>query len=381
MKQLRSSVLAVLLLALATPALPRPEGATLKLGCCLTLSGPDAGIGLAVREGIQLGVEEANKAGGVSLGAIGTYRINVVMRNDGGNAESARNQVTDLVSNQGVHVVLGEVFSAMSLAGGPICQQAQIPMVTPASTDPQVTKVGNYVFRVCYMDSFQGDVMAHFAREKLKAKTAAIFTDDSGYSRGLGKYFAATFKKLGGEVVAEESYTQTQFDFKPQLLEIRQKSPDVFFVPGLASQAAQIAQQARDTGITSTLLGGDGFDSPKLREMGREAVEGAYFCVHFHPASPGAEAALFTNKFEARYHKAPTGMAALGYDAVRLVLDAVHRAGSLKGPAIREALAATRNFAGVTGDITINADRNAEKPAAIVEVTSTGLKLVQQLKP
>jgi branched-chain amino acid transport system substrate-binding protein len=224
--------------------------------------------------------------------------------------------------------------------------------------------------------------MAKFARNTLKAKTAAIFTDNgSDYAVGLGKYFGETFKKLGGEIVSEQSYGQNDIDFKAQLTGFKDKNPDVLFVPGYYTQVGQIAQQAKDLGLTSIVLGGDGWDSPKLAEIGGDAIVGAYFSNHYHAKETRPEVQKFVDAYKKEYGVIPNGLSALGYDAAKLTFDAITRAKSLSGSDVRDAITASKEFPGVTGKITINKERNADKSAVVLQVTKDGFEPQEVVAP
>jgi branched-chain amino acid transport system substrate-binding protein len=348
----------------------------IRLGEYGSLTGSEATFGTDTRDGVNLAVKEANAAGGVEVGGK-KLKVRVIVYDDQGKSEEVQATVTKLITKDNVHAVLGEVASTLSLAAAPICQKAKIPMISPSSTNPKVTQIGDYIFRACFIDPFQGTYMAKFARNFLKAKTAGIFIDNgSDYAVGLGKYFGEEFRKLGGEVVLELAYGKMDIDFKAQLTGFKDKSPDVLFVPGYYTQVGQIAQQAKDLGLTSPLLGGDGWDSPKLVEIGGAAIEGAYFCNHYHAKEKRPEVGKFVEGYQKEYNVVPNGLSALGYDAARITLDAIKRANSLKGEAIKEALAATKDFPGVTGKITINKERNPDKAGVVLQVSKDGFEPV-----
>jgi branched-chain amino acid transport system substrate-binding protein len=281
-----------------------------------------------------------------------------------------------------VVALLGEVSSSRSLAAAPIAQAAQIPMVSPSSTNPRVTQVGDYIFRVCFTDPFQGAVMAKFASDTLKLKKVAILVDvRNDYSVGLQTFFRQHFKSGGGEIVAEQSYSEGDSDFHAQLTQIKAANPEAIYVPGYYTEVGTIARQARELGITVPLLGGDGWDSPKLWEIGGEALNGCYLSNHYSTDDPSPVVQKFVTEYRKRYNALPDALAALGYDAAKILVDAISRAGSTDGAKMRDALAATKDFQGVTGSITINADRNAVKPAVILKVENGKFTLVETIKP
>jgi len=338
------------------------------------LTGPTATFGTSTREGVDLAVDEINQS--PPLGRA----LEIRAEDDQGKSEQAVSVVTKLVDQDRVVAVLGEVASSNSLAAAPVCQRATVPMISPASTNPQVTEVGDYIFRICFIDPFQGSVMAKFAANTLKAKTAAILWDaKSDYSKGLRDFFKQTFP---GKVVVEPSYSAGDTDFNAQLNAIKEAKPDVIFVPGYYNEVGTIARQARDQGITVPLIGGDGWDSPKLFESAGKALEGCYFSNHYSPESTDPRVQDFIAAFKKKYNgKVPDAMAALGYDVAKILADSIQRAGSTEGPKLRDAIAQTKDYAGVTGSITLDANRNATKPAVVLQITGDRFKYVETVEP
>jgi branched-chain amino acid transport system substrate-binding protein len=276
------------------------------------------------------------------------------------------------------------VASGLSLAGAPVCQENGIPMVSPSSTNPKVTKVGDMIFRVCFIDPFQGWVCAKFAREhpNLKASKAAILYDQSAaYGVGLQDEFDKAFTKLGGQIVAKETYTAGDQDFSAQLTAIRGSQPDVVFVPGYYTDVGNIAIQARKLGIEVPLLGGDGWDSSKLGEIAGKSINGCFYSNHYSHQDPSPRVQDFIKKYEAKFGSTPDGLAALGYDAARILADAIGRANSLKGADIAAQLAQTKDFDGVTGKISIDENRNAVKPAVMLEMKDGVPTYVSTIEP
>jgi branched-chain amino acid transport system substrate-binding protein len=350
---------------------------TILIGEYVSLSGSTATFGRSTDNAARIALDEANAAGGI-LGK----KVALKVEDDQGKPEVAVNCVLKLIQRDKVVAVLGEVVSARSLAAAPICQQNKIPMLSPSSTNIDVTKKGDYIFRACFVDSFQGAVMAKFAANSLKAKTAAIFTDrKSDYSVGLTEFFKKTFTELGGQVVIEESYQADDREFKPQLTNIREKKTDIIYVPGYYTENALIAKQARELGMKQPLMGGDGWDSENTLTIGGLAVEPCYFSNHYSPEDPRPEVQAFVRKYQERYQTTPDALAVLGYDAMGILLDAIRRAGSTDPKAIRDALAATRDFKGVSGKITIDAERNARKDAVVLKVENGKFKFVQLMSP
>lgn len=348
----------------------------IRVGYYGDLTGSTATFGTSTREGIELALDEINSD--PPLGR----RLELLVEDDQGKSEQAATVVTKLITHDKVAAVLGEVASSNSLAAAPKCQEAQTPMITPASTNPDVTAVGDYIFRVCFIDPFQGLVMAKFARGTLKAGTAAVFTDTkSDYSKGLARFFKESFTSQGGRIVAELSYSQGDSDFNAQLNSIKQSNPDVVFIPGYYTEVGTIARQARDIGIRAPLIGGDGWDSPKLLEGAGSALEGSYFSNHYSNENQDENVQNFIEKYRSKFNKDPDAMAALGYDAARVLADAIRRAGSSDGPALRDAIASTKDFPGATGKTTINAERNADKPAVVLQVRGKEFKYVETVTP
>ncbi len=328
------------------------------------LTGRTSNFGVSTRNGVLMAADEINKAGGIN-----GRQITILSEDDEGRPEKAATVVTKLIDQDRVIALLGEVASGNSLAAAPKAQAAHVPMISPSSTNPAVTQVGDYIFRVCFIDPFQGEVMAKFAANTLKAKTAAIMLDfNSPYSRGLTEFFEKSFTKLGGQVVSKQSYTQGDRDYKGQLTSIRSLNPDVIYVPGYYGEVGVIAKQAKQLGIQKPLLGGDGWDAPQLWELGGESLNGSFMSNHYSVEDPSPAIQKFVADFKTRYNIVPDALAALGYDSMRVLADALRRAGTSEGTKLRDAVAATRDFAGVTGVITINSERNAVKPAVVLKL-------------
>jgi branched-chain amino acid transport system substrate-binding protein len=312
----------------------------------------------------MMAVDEANAAGGV-LGK----KIRVQLEDDGSKPDQAATAVTKLINSDNVLAIIGEVSSSRSLAAAPICQAAGVPMMSPASTNPAVTQKGDYIFRACYIDPVQGPVIARLGKQDLKANTAAILKDiKNAYSVGLAEEISKEFQKGGGEIVAEESFGEGDKDFRAQLTKIKNTRPDVVFVPAYYSEVGLIARQMRSLGMKQPILGGDGIESPKLIQIGGAAVNNTMFTTHFSSESTDPLARKFVTGYRQRYGVTPDGLTAVGYDAARLTIDAIKRAGSTDRAKIRDAMAATKDFPGVSGKITLNAERNAVKPLAVMKV-------------
>ncbi len=339
-------------------------GDTIKVGVYGDLTGQTSSFGQSTKNGIQLAVDEINAAGGVN-----GKKIALVIEDDQGRPEQAKTVVSKLVNQDKVVALLGEVASTNSLAAAPVAQEARIPMITPSSTNPKVTEVGDYISRVCFIDPFQGSVMARFAANSLGKKTAAIIGDvNSDYSKGLSEVFKQEFTKLGGRIVAESSYTQNDADYKGQLTNIRNSNPEVIYIPGYYGQVAIIAKQARELGMNMPLLGGDGWDSPELWKLGGAALKNAYISNHYSAENPAPEIQNFVKAYQAKFNVAPDSLAALAYDSAKVLADAIKRAGGTDSAKLRDAIAQTKNFAGVTGLISLDDKRNAVKPAVVLEL-------------
>ncbi|HBC47363.1 MAG TPA: ethanolamine utilization protein EutJ [candidate division Zixibacteria bacterium] len=342
-----------------------------------SLTGTTATFGQSTHHGLQLAVQETNNAGGV-LGK----QIKLVTEDDQSKPEEAATAVTKLITRDNVKAVLGEVASSRSLAAAPICQDNKIPMVSPASTNPEVTRKGDYIFRVCYIDPFQGEVLAKFAFNSLGLKKVAILKDvKNDYSIGLAQYFEETFKSLGGVIVASQAYSEGDSDFKAQLTALRAAGPEAVFVPGYYTEAALIIKQGRELNMTIPFFGGDGWDSSKLTEIGGDALNGSYYSTHYAADDTSAIVQNFNSKYQAQFHEVPDAMGALGYDAAKLLFDAIGRAGTTDGPAVRDALAATKDFMGVTGKITIDPERNARKSVVIIEIRDSKPHYKETIEP
>jgi branched-chain amino acid transport system substrate-binding protein len=348
-----------------------PAGDTIKVGVYGDLTGQTSSFGQSTRNGVQLAVDEINAGGGVN-----GKKIELVVEDDQGRPEQAKTVVQKLISQDKVQAVLGEVASTNSLAAAPVAQEAKIPMITPSSTNPKVTQVGDYISRVCFIDPFQGSVMAKFASNTLKAKSAAILGDvNSDYSKGLTQFFEEEFSRLGGKVVSKEAYTQTDPDFKGQLTKIRDLKPDVLYVPGYYGQVGIIAKQARELGMNIPILGGDGWDSPELWKLGGDALKPAYISNHYSAENPAPEIQNFVKAYKAKFNVEPDSLAALAYDAAKVLADAIKRAGGANDSAkLKDAINSTKDFAGVTGKITLDAERNAVKPAVVLELDPSASK-------
>jgi branched-chain amino acid transport system substrate-binding protein len=370
------SVAGLAALLLATGC--KPAGDAIKIGEFASLTGKEATFGISSHEGTLLAIEEINASGGL-LGK----QLQLLTEDDLSKAGEPATVVNKLISRDGVVAILGEVASSRSLEAAPICQQAKIPMISPSSTNPKVTETGDFIFRVCFIDPFQGTVMANFATKTLKAKKVAVFTDvKSDYSKGLAKYFKEGFIAGGGQIITELDFNGGDKDFKAQLTAIKSANPDAVFIPGYYTDVALICIQAKQLGLSVPLFGGDGWESDQLVKIGQDAVEGHYFSTHYAPDVATEQSKNFVAAYQKRFAgKLPDAMAALGYDSALVLADAIKRAGSTDGQKVRDALAATKGFEGATGKTDINAQRDATKAAVILQVKDGKFKYLETVNP
>lgn len=382
MRRLGVFVLAALLaLSLAAcsrqPAQQAQEPAEIVIGQFGSLTGTTATFGISTRNGVQMATDEVNTSGGL-LGK----QVRMVVEDDQGKPEEAQTVVTKLVNKDRVVAVLGEVASSRSLAAAPVCQQNRVPMITPSSTNPKVTQIGEFIFRVCFIDPFQGFVMAKFSAGTLKLKNVAILRDiKNDYSVGLAAVFRENFTRMGGTIVADESYSEGDTDFSAQLTSIKAKNPEGIYVPGYYTEVGLIARQARKLGIAAPLMGGDGWDSPRLWEIGGEALNNCYFSNHYSVDDPSPAIQKFVSEYRQRYKETPDALAALGYDAARILYDSIRKSGSTDGAKLRDAIASVKDFPGVTGKITIDASRNAVKPAVVLRIQDGKFQYQETVTP
>lgn len=336
---------------------------TIKVGHYGSMTGSEATFGQSTDRGIRMAIQEINAKGGVK-----GRKIELITYDTKGDSSEAGKAVTRLITSDKVTAVLGEVASSLSIAGGAVCQQYGVPMISPSSTNARVTVGKDFVFRVCFTDDFQAFALAKFARENLgKTKAAILYDQKQAYSKGLRDEFTKAFKKMGGEIVDDQAYSGGDQDFSAQLSNIRSKNAEVLFVPGYYTDGAAIAIQARKLGMKLPLLGGDGWDSEQLGKIAGDSIVGSYYSNHSAPDQP--DMADFVTKYKAQFGGAtPDALGGLGYDAAMLLVDAMNRAKTLGGKDLRDAIAATSGFPGVTGAITMDKNRNATKSAVIVEL-------------
>jgi branched-chain amino acid transport system substrate-binding protein len=363
--------------ALALPGTRLGAQDAIKIGEFSSLTGKEASFGQFSHNGTQLAIDEINARGGV-LGK----PIQLIYEDDQSKAGQAATVVRKLISSDKVVAILGEVASSRSLEAAPVCQASQIPMITPASTNPDVTEKGDLIFRTCFTDAFQGKLLAEFAAKSLKAKKVAVLIDTkSDYSVGLANNFKQAFLANGGEIVSERNYSGGDKDFRAQLTTIKAARPDAVFIPGYYTDVGLLIRQARQVGIRAALFGGDGWGSPSLPQVAGAAIEGTYYSTHFSADENRAEVQDFVAKYKAKYGVSPDAMAALGYDSALILADAIKRAGSTDAQKLRAAIASTKDFACVTGPISLDEHRNARKSAVMLKASSNDFKYMETIKP
>ncbi|MBW3621778.1 MAG: ABC transporter substrate-binding protein [Armatimonadetes bacterium] len=344
------------------------------------LTGETAGFGKTTHNGIVLAVEEINAAGGIN-----GRKLKLFTLDDESKPEKVPPVVTKLITQNDVVAVLGEVASSRTIAAAPVVDRYGVPMISPSSTNTAVTVTPNgnirdYVFRVCYIDPFQGEAMAKFLHDTKGLKRVAIFRNiKEDYSKGLADAFMKTFTEKGGTITTDKSYSTGDRDFRAQLTAIKASNPQAVFVPGYYSEVGLIARQAKEIGLNAPLAGGDGWDDPSIANL--PAIQGSYITNHYSMDSKDPRSANFVAAYKKRFGQAPNALSALGYDATKLLADAMKRAKSLNGGDLRDAIAETKNFPGVTGDITINDQHNAVKPAVVLQYQNGKQVLVDTIQP
>ncbi len=350
---------------------------TLKIGEVDPLTGGVSQFGIGCHQGFVLAFEQINAEGGV-LG----QKIELVTEDDQSKPGQSATAVRKLITQDKVVAILGDATSSATLEAAPIAQIDKIPMVTPTATNPRITEVGDFIFRVCFLDEFQGRVLARFAREKLNAQHIFTLTDvKQDYSVDLLKFFKDEFTKLGGSIVGEQSYSTGDTDFRAQLTPIRAAKPDAVCVPGYYQEVALIVKQGRQIGLRMPFIGCDGWANQALIAIGGKAIDGCFFTNHFSPDDQSPIVKSFVAKYQEKYGALPDTFSALGYDAARLLADALKRTGSSNSQALRDTLAKTEGFPGVTGQISFDAHRNASKPGLVVTVKEGKFEIAEKIAP
>jgi branched-chain amino acid transport system substrate-binding protein len=382
MTRVRTITVWALTVLLAVPAVA-PAADVIKVGGMAPTTGNVATFGVGQRNAYQLAVDEVNKAGGLKIGGK-PHKIALIFEDEQNSPEVGATVARKLVNQDKVAAILGPTNTKVCLAVGPIAQENKIPMLTPTCTNPKVTLVGDFIFRAGFIDTFQGAVGAHFVHKTLgKRKAGVLFDNGNDYAKGLATYFKEAFEKLGGRVVAFESFTDEErtVDFRPQLLRIKAADPDVFYSSDYYGAAALMAKQAQEIGLKVPFMGGDGFDSPDLVRIGGSAVEGLHFTNFYSQDDPSPEVQQFIKAYRARYKDTPDAYAAQGYGAAQILFDAIRRAGRADGPTIRDALAKTKELKTVAGVITYDQNRNPTKPAVILRIKDGKQTFVARVSP
>src|SRR5689334_20150944 len=366
MSKISCFLLALCLLA----ACSAPESRNnIKVGAFLSLTGATSAYGVSAANAINLAADEVNRSGGID-----GKQIELEIEDDQSNTQQVPDVVNHLIKEHKVHALIAEPVSTRSMVAAPIAQQNQIVMISSASVKPELTMQGDYIFRACFISSTEGDAIAKFAVDHLKAKSAAIILDDKNdYAVVLAGFFADSFKKRGGQIVSEQKYEANTTDLSAQISAIKTAAPDIVFAPGFYTTAPLVASEVKKAGIKSTLIGSDGWDSPNLLNNG--AFEGVYFANHFWAGSDDPIVKKFIADYQAKYGVAPDALAATAYDAARMLFDAFKRAKSTDSAAVKNALAQTKDFPGVTGKITLDSNRNAQVPVYMLRIEGGKFKL------
>jgi len=369
-------VLLLLTLSLVLPATTQTTARTgaIKIGAFLSLTGATAEYGISASNAIKLAADEVNRTGGID-----GKMIELVIEDDHSKTEEVAGIVNKLIGEVKVAALIAEPVSTRAMVAAPIAQQHQVVMISSASVKPELTMQGDYIFRACFISSSEGEAIAKFAVKKLKAKTAAVFLDErNDYAVVLAGFFKESFTKLGGKIVIQQRYDAVDNDMSAQIVAIREKAPDVLFAPGFYTTAPKVAQHVKRLGLKAKLIGSDGWDSPKLMEGGSEPFEGVYFANHFWIGSEDPLVRKFVADYRAKYGVDPDAGAATAYDAARMLLDAFKRAKTSDRTPVRDALAQTKDFPGVTGKITLDENRNAQVPVYMLRIEKGGKFTLQE---
>ncbi|MEW6720800.1 MAG: ABC transporter substrate-binding protein [Thermodesulfobacteriota bacterium] len=366
-----------LVLAAAGPALAKD----IKIGLITPLSGDVKTYGESVKNSFLIAVEEANAKGGVA-----GMKVVYIIQDDKNDPTEAANVANLLVNQHRVRAIVGAVTSKASIPVSDIVQAARIPALTPTGTNPKITvadgKRKGYMFRSCFIDPFQGTVMARFARETLKKSTAAVLYDASNdYSKGTAEVFRESFPKFGGKIIAYEAYGKDDVDFSALLTKVKASGAEALYLPDYYGKVGLIAKQAREKGVKALLIGVDGWDSPDLVKIAGDAIEGGYFVNHYSPDDPRPEVAAWVKKYRERHGQLPDALGTLAYDGTNLLFEAIRKAGSDDPQKIRDALASIRDFKGVTGKMILDRNGDAVKSAAILKIEGGRQKFVKTVNP
>jgi branched-chain amino acid transport system substrate-binding protein len=350
------------------------EENTIKVGAFLSLTGSTAAYGISAQNAIKLATDEVNQSGGIH-----GKQIQLDVEDDHSNTQDIAGIVNHLIKEHKVHALLAEPVSTRAMAAAPIAQENRVVMISSASVKPELTMQGEYIFRACFISSTEGEAIAKFGSGRLKAKTAAVILDEKNdYAVVLAGFFTESFKKLGGQIVSEQKYEAGATDLTAQMQAIKTAAPDIVFAPGFYTTAPVVAREVKRAEIKATLIGSDGWDSPNLLDGGSEPLEGVYFANHFWAGSDDPLVRKFVSDYRAKYGVEPDAGAATAYDAARMLFDAFKRAQSNETNAVRQALAQTKDFPGVTGRITLDANRNAQVPVYMLRIEKNGKFSLQQ---
>jgi branched-chain amino acid transport system substrate-binding protein len=371
-----SAIFLSLLVLMSACSVPKEQQTpnTVKIGAFLSLTGATAAYGISAANAIKLATEETNRNG-----AVDGKQIELEIEDDKSNTQDVPSLVEHLIKEHKVHALIAEPVSTRAMMAAPIAQQNRIVMISSASVKPELTQQGDYIFRACFISSTEGEAIAKFAVDRLKAKKVAIILDEKNdYAVVLAGFFADAFKKFGGEVVSQQKYEANATDLTSQMEAIKTAAPEVVFAPGFYTTAPLVSREVKKSGIKATLIGSDGWDSPKLMDGGSEPFEGVYFANHFWAGSDDPLVKKFVADYRAKYGVDPDAGAATAYDAARMLFDAFKRAKSTDSAAVRNALAQTKDFPGVTGKITLDANRNAQVPVYMLRIEKDGKFTLQQ---
>jgi branched-chain amino acid transport system substrate-binding protein len=353
----------------------------IRIGVNAEITGSKPTVGDSCKKAAELLAAQVNAAGGLKVGDK-KYPITLFIEDNEDKPESAAAVAKKLISQDNVLAIIGPNASGNAIPAARICEDAKVIMITPWSTNPKTTEHMKYVFRACFLDDFQGEVMAKFARDNMKAKTAAVLYDmASEYNKGIAEFFKKSFEKMGGRVVAFQSYTKDDKDFSSQLTEIKAANPDVLFLPNYYNEVPLQAQQARRLGITAPLIGSDSWGSSELLTLGGKDLEGAFFSSHYAPDIATPKAQEFIKAYETKYGKKPDDVAALTFDSGQLLLAAIAKAQSLDRQKVRDALATISEFQGVTGTMKFSGTGDPIKSAVIIQIKDGKFKYFTSVSP
>ena len=383
-KRILSGLVAMSMMALLTTGCGNTNSNEIKIGANLEMTGNTATFGQSATNGAKLAIKQVNAKGGV----LGKQITLVVADNKSDTAEAA-NAMQKLATQDKVIASIAPIASSSVMAAAQVNESAKILGISPTASNPNVTvdpetgKVRDYLFRATFIDPFQGAVMANFAKNTLKAQKAAVYIENSSdYAKGLGKFFKETFVQNGGNIVSDEAYLAKDTDFKATLTKIKASNPDVIFVPGYYQEVGMIIKQAREIGITVPILGADGWDSAKLPEIaGAEALNNTFFSNHYSPDDNSPEIKNFVEAYKAEYGQVPDAFAALSYDATMMIIEAIKRAGVEDSVKVKDELAKTKEYQGVSGSITLDEKHNAVKGVVIIEMKNGIQAFKEKIKP